>query len=657
MKSEGSSVSRRQVAFGYGVVFLVLVYLNLWLRVDPRLIFHVQCPPFYYGGAFFAECIAQPGGPVAYSAAYLVQLFRIPWAGCLVITSAIGLVCAATGALMARLSGKTEDRLAGTIALVPGLLLAGAHGSYVYPLAHSLSLLAALLFAHLFMTAAPRKSAVGRLAVFLILAPVTYYACAGGIVVFLALCAAVELHIRKAEPRAVLWVFLYALCAGAIPWVYAVWVASVPVAKAYADLWPTNWGGGPSYIVIAAAGFVAFAAVAGAIWSARPRENAAARKDSEATALTHRGAAVTGKLEWTLQPLLLVLGAAAVFLAFDAREKVLVKLDYYAANEMWPDVLTYARENQSHPVVGMTDLTDRKRNFYVIHAINRALYRTSRLPYDLFSFPQLGGAPTLLLSDQTFCLTNREANLKRADLLFEMGRINDSEHMTHEAWSFYGDRPAIFKQLALINILKNRHEAARTYLTRLRMMPFESAWADRYLRVLEDERLLSADEELRWPRSAMFTTDYIGTTAFAQQEGKLIRLLQQNPRNRMAFEYLMAYYLLTDKPDRVAANAAGISTMGYSTMPRHYQEAILTHMMESGEHRINLYGLRIGDETLKRFQAFQEIVARYKADQEGLWNNLVGDFGNTFWFYHLFGVTGFGPETVPPPYDGVSGAS
>ena len=37
-------------------------------------------------------------------------------------------------------------------------------------------------------------------------------------------------------------------------------------------------------------------------------------------------------------------------------------------------------------------------------------------------------------------------------------------------------------------------------------------------------------------------------------ETMLERLLERNPRNRMAFEYLMAHYLLTRQIDKMVAN-------------------------------------------------------------------------------------------------------
>ena len=39
------------------LLFLILFYLYVWLRIDPRLSYQIQAPPFYLTGRFFSQLL------------------------------------------------------------------------------------------------------------------------------------------------------------------------------------------------------------------------------------------------------------------------------------------------------------------------------------------------------------------------------------------------------------------------------------------------------------------------------------------------------------------------------------------------------------------------------------------------------------------------
>ena len=69
--------------------------------------------------------------------------------------------------------------------------------------------------------------------------------------------------------------------------------------------------------------------------------------------------------------------------------------------------------------------------------------------------------------------------LECSDILFDLGRINESEHMAYEALEFYGDRPRILKRLVYINVIKGEPEAARRFLALLERSLLHRRWARR----------------------------------------------------------------------------------------------------------------------------------------------------------------------------------
>ena len=91
------------------------------------------------------------------------------------------------------------------------------------------------------------------------------------------------------------------------------------------------------------------------------------------------------------------------------------------------------------------------------------------------------------------------------------------------------------------------------------------------------------------------------------EELMLESLLQANPRNKMAFEYLMAFYLVSRRTDKLVENLHRLDDFGYREIPRHYEEAILIHANETAQ-QVALHGRAIRPETIQRFHRFIDRV-------------------------------------------------
>ena len=83
------------------IVFFGLLYVYLWLVVEPQLIYScatiTNFPVFYKGWPFLRDCLSYPGGVLRYVNALLPQFFYYSWAGALVITAQAWAICACTG--------------------------------------------------------------------------------------------------------------------------------------------------------------------------------------------------------------------------------------------------------------------------------------------------------------------------------------------------------------------------------------------------------------------------------------------------------------------------------------------------------------------------------------------------------------------------------
>ncbi|UCF43513.1 MAG: hypothetical protein JSV99_00890, partial [Planctomycetota bacterium] len=284
-------------------------------------------------------------------------------------------------------------------------------------------------------------------------------------------------------------------------------------------------------------------------------------------------------LRWSIQScLLFAIAGAAVFISHDNKLKALFEVDYYACHRAWPQVLTAARHNT--------------QTYFVIHAVNRALYHTGRLAFDMFAYPQ--HPDTLLLTADEHI----SAHWKRFDTYLDLGLINMAEHDATHSLEILGDRPLLLQRLALINMVKANSDAARSYLGALSKTLFYSHRADDCLNQLDSDPNLSRDDRVRHLRRMMLTNDH--DFSFLTTKQMFAGWLSENKQNHMAFEYLMALYLLTGQLDKFVQHLHRLDDFGYAQIPPLYEQAILLYTYKT-QKQVKLSGRQISQQSIKRF--------------------------------------------------------
>ena len=235
-------------------------------------------------------------------------------------------------------------------------------------------------------------------------------------------------------------------------------------------------------------------------------------------------------LRWTAgTALLLTTAAVAGSYALDRELKTALEIDYCAEHRLWTDVLTKAR-----------NVPLRLYSPCVNHDVNLALYHTGRLPYDMFAYPQMH-LPLL-----TYQSVPRAGLMRKPfDLLLELGRVNEAEHVALEMLE---ESPCggTLKRLALVKLIKGQTAAAGVVLQVLRDDVVWGRWAEEYLHRVAADPTLADDDEIQQTRRLMIVEDDTPLTGKPGAGGAtalpalLEKLLERNSGNRMAVEYLMA---------------------------------------------------------------------------------------------------------------------
>lgn len=246
--------------------------------------------------------------------------------------------------------------------------------------------------------------------------------------------------------------------------------------------------------------------------------------------------------------------------------------------------------------------------------------------------------------------------LKPLDLLLELGRVNEAEHLAFEMQEM---RPCgrALKRLALIKMVKGQSAAASVFLRVLRDDLVWGRWAEGYLQRLTTDPDLADDEDIQRIRRFMILKDDMQETSrfFADGRGLvdfggwLLHLLKRNNENRMAFEYLMAICLQQRNLRGIAVVSSFLDGLPYSETPPLYEEAALIWLLESPDSHRNVEvtgsevffcGRQISAPTMSRFRRLREIVSSSGGINDNAKSAAAREFGDSYFYYYYFAPEG-----------------
>jgi len=215
-------------------------------------------------------------------------------------------------------------------------------------------------------------------------------------------------------------------------------------------------------------------------------------------------------------------------------EKVM-QYDFMASHQQWNRILAIATAEKPNNQIGVT-------------VQNLALAMHGQLADHLFDYNQNGIAGLLpeVQRDATSPMPTAEA-------FYQLGMIAIAQRTVFEAQEAILDfqkSGRCYKRLAQTNLILGSYEVARKYLMALKKTLFYRQWADETLPLLGDEEAIAKHPEYGRLRQMLCHENfYFGDHVTADM---LESLFFSNTDNRVALEYLRAYYMLTGDRDRYA---------------------------------------------------------------------------------------------------------
>jgi len=582
-------------------LFFIGFYLYFILKIQPELIYQLQEPIFYLNQRFLIEFLKYPGGLTDYLSNYLSQSFFIPWLGALVIT----LIAIIMTLCFKRIIQVTlPDWKTGPVILYPAIALLILHSHYEYHLTYSVGLMIALLCT-VFYIRISSASIIIRLPIFTGVIIFLYLFTGGLFLLFLIMSILYECQMGRCKTGLSMLVLLI------MPYLSAKFLYLITVQYAYFNHLFFEYQH-PFLQTILLSLYLVFPIIPiGLILLNRLDGNLFSGNSNKSI--------------WIKMASHLFIQFIFLFivttLSVNPIQKKSLLIDYYARRQMWPQVIETSK------------LMGRKFDWPILYQINRALYHTSQLSSEMFSFPQIWGSKDLILSnDQGF-----QCPLQFSDLFFDLGHINEAEHWAHESMSIRGETCWTLERLSLVNLAKGEYDAAHVFTSKLKQSPLFKKRGCELAELVENPRKRLKNREFIKLRSRMLhpVPDFIYYSNIPDLT--LHRILNNRPDNRMAYEYLMAYYLLTGKLNMFLKELDYLQTFGYKIIPRHFEEAVILYKALGGEKNIPLpEGYGILKKTINRFQNFNKILSKYHGSMAAAKNELEKQHGNTYWFYAMY---------------------
>jgi len=623
------------------LIFLASAAVYLWLAVNARLIYQSfgtllpDAPVFVTGWAFLKNALGAPGGLAMYLTGFLSQGYYHSWLG-----AAIIVLCALVLCELSRhhLLAADSARAAGVLSSLPAIAIILICGRYKHALPACLVVSLGLLCSLIFRKLSLRRSAIRALAYCGMTALVFWWAGAGGVLVFALVTVIGEGFIRKDWKLAVLAVPVsIAIILGAARYLFLI-----PSQQALLTLTPVSetitggmktfslvltfilYGFVPLSVLLLFLSKVAFSrGTPGPKKRPKPTKQQQKKKKKGYRAVAKRRLSLPliGSAVATVLPIAVT--AAGLYFSHDPIGRAFVLTHDYSVEGRWDEILQFNRrlpKGASHP--------------YLNHDVIRALYHTNRLPHDMFQFPMLSHGLFLTHEKRVSYL----AQLKLCDMFLELGQVNAAEKLASEI--LVGkNSPMAIEKLAWINIIKGQGQTARIYLNALKKDLVHRKTAETLLDALDNGFTSEQSGYIDRIRSCMFQEGDPGTGS-DPIEKVLTRLLERNPRNRMAFEYLMACYLLAGQVDKVAANTKRLNELGYPSLPIPYEEAVLIHLSRQG-YGGDLRAFGIRRETVERYAKFVRLKKALQVqNRRELLGQLIVEFGTSYFFFFTFGCVG-----------------
>jgi hypothetical protein len=537
---------------------------------------------FVYSSSYFDQYASKPGGILEYAGAFFSQVFFSPIAGAFLLSLLIVVLAIVFRKICISVIG--QKPLVNILMLVPSALIILFNSDFNFLLYNSLGILFASI-ALLPLSVSQKKS---YHFVYILTFPVVYYLLGGYAWIFAGMY--ISLTINR---RSLLYPALLVVMAGSAliffknvlffqPWLHLAWYP-LPLPALYKH---------PQILFTLFALLILFPLILRGIATAK-------RISFDNSFTLYAVAALLSLVIFILSRL------------YNPETANLFRIEKLFYGREWDRLISYQEKTKSKSLIAQ-------------YYFNVALSEKGQLCSRLFYGPQDYGTKALLIPWDS----NVDINLiyRGAYFFWSAGLVNEAHRWAFESMVMQGFRPDNIRLLIKTDLINGHFAAAKKYTAILKKTIRYRQEALHYEKMLNRPDLVRSDPELGKKMELMPKKDFM--VRLKDQQANVILMLQSNPSNKAAFEYMMAWYMLERNMDKIAEEFSGIKELGYNRLPDHLEEAMIYLAAFTGEKD----SIQINPSTISKFREYSEAASRVA----GANPLLEKKFGNTFWYYHDF---------------------
>ena len=302
---------------------------------------------------------------------------------------------------------------------------------------------------------------------------------------------------------------------------------------------------------------------------------------------------------------------------FDIKTRRYLHVEELFYQDRFDEIITY---NTLHPT----------SNMLTIYLTNIALCETDKLDDLLFHFQQSHDGRTLFLKwEMAGEVLNRGGYF-----YYTTGMINEAHRWAFENMVMKGMTPEGLKMLIKTDLIYGNFKTAASYINILKRSLFYRKEALKYEKLLINKDSLAANKELVQKQQTKVKSDFFTITE--NPYINIERILASDSLNRKAFEYKMAFMLLTKNYREIEHELPHFEDLGFTRLPVHIEEAALALSLSNNGKLPDTGKLHISMDTKVRWNQFLTVLRQYRNNVKSAEPELRKRFGDTFWYWVFY---------------------
>jgi hypothetical protein len=261
---------------------------------------------------------------------------------------------------------------------------------------------------------------------------------------------------------------------------------------------------------------------------------------------------------------------------------------------------------------------------------NIALCETGRLNDILFHFAQSPDGQTLFLKWEM----HGEVLRRGGYFYYITGMINEAHRWAYENMVMKGLSPEGLKMLIRTELINGNYKVAAKYISLLKRTLFYRKDALKFENLLFNEDAIISDPDIGVKRKEKIGHDFFSITD--DPYVNIEKVLTVDSMNMKAFEYKLAFMLLTEDYNGISVSSPKLAKIGFTRIPVHVEEALLVCRMSESVIKPDPAPLSVDPRTEARFNEFLKTFQLYGNNLRAAQPTLKKKYGDTFWYYAFY---------------------